>query len=305
MPARAKSVIACIVGQSNEVGAGIVTDFTPAYGCPLRDPVKPNGSIARSMWPYLSELAGRRGTWLNIYNSAVSATSITHQWNGYIRTWVTSMLVGVGDYALSGGKTWKCTAASTTINASTVTPAAGLQADGVTWSDLGASTGADTVGLVSSTNARFDPNGYIAAAYAGLSGSTGFDEKWCFISIGQGDKTYSASAAEYSQGLQNVTNYMLSRGVKVAIGFTCYGNTAGLDAWYTAELLPGYATALPAFAGNANVIAGANLRAALGVLATTPASGPGLQSDNLHMNDAAYALASEAWRDALVTAGWV
>ncbi len=298
------SRIACIVGQSNEVGAGVVTDFTPAYGCPQRDPVKPNGSTARSMWPYLAELMGRRGVWLTIYNSANSSTSATHQWNGYIRTWVSSMLVGVGDYALSGGKTWKCTAASTTFNTSTVTPAAGLQADGVTWSDLGTSTATDTAGIVASTNPRFDPNGYIAAAYAGLSSAVGYDEKWCFISIGQSDKTYSASAAEYSAALQNVTNYMLDRGVKVAIGFTCYGATAGLDAWYTSDLLPGRIAALSAFSGNRNVIAGANLREALGVLATTPASGPGLQSDNLHMNDAAYALASEAWRDALVAGGW-
>jgi len=296
--------IAAIVGQSNEKGQGILSDFTPAYGCPLRDPVGPNGGAFRSMWPYLSELMGRRGTWLSIHNTGVGSTGAAHSWCGYIRTWASSMKVLVGSLVLSGGKTWKCTAASTTINVSTVTPAAGLQADGVTWSDLGTSTGTDTVGLMSASNPRFDPNGYIAAAYAGLSAATGYDEKWCFISIGQTDKSMDVVSADYAQALRNITDYMLARSVKVAMGFTCSGNTAGLDAWYTSDLLPGYASALATYAGNSNVIAGANLRAALGLLATSPASGPGVQGDNLHMNDAAYVLASEAWRDALVAGGW-
>lgn len=297
--------IACIVGQSNEVGSGVFCDRTPSYGCPTVDPVRPNGSSLRSMWPYLAELMGQQGTWLTVYNSAVGATSLAHSWNGYIRTWASSMLVLVGSLVLSGGKTWKCTAASTTVNASTVAPAAGLQADGVTWSDLGASTGTDTVGLCSTDNPRFDPNGYIAAAYAGLSAAVGYDEKWCFVSIGQGDKTMSVVAADYAQAMQNVTNYMLTRSVKVALGMTCYGNTSGLVAWMDAQLIPGRVTALAAFAGNSNIVAGANLASSLGVLPTSPAYGTaGLQSDELHMNDVAYALASEAWRDALVTAGW-
>lgn len=302
MPARR---IACIVGQSNEVGSGVFRDRVPSYGCPTADPVGPNGSSLRSMWPYLAELMGRRNVWLTVYNSAVGSTSLAHSWNGYIRTWASSMLVCVGSYALSGGKTWKVTAASTTFNSSTVTPAAGLQADGVTWSDLGSSTATDTVGLCSTDNPRFDPNGYIATAYAGLSAAVGYDEKWCFVSIGQSDKTMSVVAADYAQAMQNVTNYMLTRSVKVALGMTCYGNTSGLVSWMDAQLIPGRATALAAFSGNGNVKAGANLASSLGVLPTSPAYGlPGLQSDDLHMNDVAYALASEAWRDALVTAGW-
>lgn len=306
MPARTKSVIAAIVGQSNERGAGVVSDFTPAYGCPLRDPVAPRGTTQRSMWPYLAELAGRRGTWLSIYNTAVGGTSIAHTWCGYIRTWVSSMSVLPASYVLSAGKTWKCTATSTGgMRTSTVTPAAGLQADGVTWSDLGTSTAADTVGVLSSSNPRFDPNGYVAAAYAGLSDSVGFDEKWAFISFGQQDFSMATTAEAFSQAIQNVTNYMLTRSVKVAIGFTCYDAESGAEAYFQTNLLPGYAAALAAFAGNSNVVAGANLRTALGVLAVSPSSGAGLQSDTLHMNDAAYVLASEAWRDALVAASWI
>lgn len=296
--------IISIVGQSNENGSGVVVDFTPSFGCHHKDPVKPNGTTLRSMWPYLSELLGRRGVWASFYNTAVGSTSAAHSWCGYIRAWVSGMLVAKGSYATSGGNTWLCTAASTTVNASTATPAAGLQADGVTWSDLGVSDETDIVGLCGPSHPRFDPNGYLSAAYSGLSASTGFDEKWCFISIGQGDKTLSVIAADYAQALRNITDYMLARSVKVAIGFTCAGNTSGLETWYQSDLLPGYAAALTSYAGNKNVIAGANLRAALGLLTTTPASGPGVQVDNLHMNDAAYALASEAWRDALVAAGW-
>lgn len=296
--------IAAIVGQSNEVGSGDSSDFTPAYGCPMRDPVGPNGSATRSMWPYLSELLGRKGLWFTVKNTAVGSTSAAHSWCGYIRTWSSGILVSVGSYVLSGGKTWTCTGAGTTVNASTVTPAAGLQADGVTWSDLGASLATDTVGLLSESNPRFDPNGYIATAFNSIAGAVGYDEKWCFISIGQGDKTMGTVRADYSAALIAIANYMLSRGLKVAIGFTCSGNTAGLEAWYQTELLPGWADAVKAFSGNSNVIAGANLLASLGILPTTPASGPGLKSDNLHMNDAAYKLASEAWAEALTLGGW-
>jgi len=296
--------IANLIGQSNEAGSGDTSDFTTTYGCPMRDPVGPNGSATRSMWPYLGELMGRRGTWLTVKNTAVGSTSAAHSWCGYIRTWQSGILVAVGSYALSGGKTWKCTAASTTVNASTVVPAAGLQADGVTWADMGASTATDIVGVCSASNPRFDPNGYVATAYASISSAVGYDEKWCFISIGQGDKTLGVVRADYSAALIILTNYMLSLGVKVAIGFTCAGNTAGLEAWYQSDLLPGWADSVNYFKGYPNVIQGANLRTVLGPLTTSPASGPGLKSDNLHMNDAAYKLASEAWAEALTRGGW-
>lgn len=296
--------IACIIGQSNEVGSGVVSDFTSSRGFPLRDPVSPNGSSTRSMWPYLSGLLGAKGAMLAVKNTAVGSTSLAHSWVGYIRAWQSGILVAVGSYALSGGKTWKCTSASTTVNASTVTPAAGLQADGVTWLDLGASTAADTVGLCSETNPRFDPSGYIATAYNSIASAVGYDEKWCFVSIGQGDKTMGTSRADYKSALILVADYFVTRSVRVALGFTCSGNTAGLEDYYQSDLLPGYGDALNYYADSSMVIPGANLRYSLGLLSTSPASGPGLQSDNLHMNDAAYKLASEAWAVALISAGW-
>ena len=294
----------CIVGQSNEVGNGVLRDRTVGWGCPLADNVGPNG-YSRSMWPYLSDMMGKRGTWMDVCNSGVGATSIAYSWCGYIRAWQSGMLIMRGSYVLSGGKTFRASAVSAAVVTSTTVPAAGgPDASGVTWVDLGTSAGSDTVGLCNQSHPRFDPNGFIAAAFAGLSGSTGFDEKWCFISIGQGDRTMSTSRADYAQALRNVVDYMLSRSVKVALGFTCYSAESGAEAFYQSDLLPGYADALASYASNPNVKAGANLRTALGVLAVAPASGAGLQVDQLHMNDAAYLLASEAWRDALVAAGW-
>lgn len=298
---------ACCIGQSNEAGSGVLRDRTTRLGRPTVDPVGPNGGSLRSMWPLLSDLLGARGVQFSMYNSSVGATSLAYSWCGYIKTWVTSMLVIKGSMVLSGGKTWLCTAASSTVNASTVAPAAGLQADGVTWSDLGASTGTDTVGLCGPTHARFDPNGYVVAAYNGVANMLGQDEKRCLISIGQGDKSMSVVRADFAQAIRNVTDYMLARSVKVDIGFTCYGNTAGLVSWMDTELIPGWSDAVASYAGNPNVMRGANLATSIGALASTSSNLiPGLQAaDDLHMNDPMYALASIAWRDAYIAgAGW-
>lgn len=303
-----RRIIAAIVGQSNEAGSGVMPDRVGAYGCPLRDPVGPNGSTKRSMWPYLAELMGNRGIWLNIYNAAVGSTSLAASWCGRIDNWVSNLVTIRGHYVLSGGGLWKCNLAVGAISASTVAPAGAADttgADNIPWLYLGAPAANDIAGTVCGEgHSRFDPNGYIANAYAGLAASVGYDEKWMFLSIGQSDKSLGTVRADYATAIRNVAAYFLSRGIKIALGFTCYASTAGADAWYSSHLLPGYADALATYAGNSNVIAGANLRSALGVLAVSPATGPGLQADQLHMNDAAYALASEAWRDALISAGW-
>ena len=382
-----KRYFAAIVGQSNCLGAGPTRDFTPSWGYPLRDPIAPNGTSSgngRSMWPYLSELLGRRGIILNVWNSAVGSTSIVESWAGGCRSWASSMVVVRGSYSTNGGNLYKCdacvgfaltstiaptgtanlvtneaapagtwtgTSGTNTLTYSTTLPGTVLGGMGITgdagipagarisnvtsttvqlftsagaplnltgnvtaatlqvgtpWLYVGAAAGGDTNGAVyAEGSARFDPNGYIANAYAGLaSAPAGYDEKWAFMSIGQGDRTVGTVSARYSAGLQSVANYFLARGVKVALGFTCYAATAGAEAFYQSDLLPGYASALASYANNPNVKAGANLRTALGVLAVAPASGAGLQADQLHMNDAAYLLASEAWRDALVAAGW-
>lgn len=302
-----KRIIASLVGQSNENGNGILPDRTSGYGCPLRDPVGPNGTTKRSMWPYLADLAGKRGTWLNIYNTAVGSTSITASWCGQIKTWTSGIIAAKGLWLLSSGGLWQCNLAAGTLTSSTIQPTGTSNTtgtDGVPWVYIGVPGGADLDGTVcTSTHARWDPNGYIAAALAGLTNSVGYDQKWMFLGIGQTDKTLTTGRTNYAQGIINVTDFFLSQSVKVALGFTVYSATSGCEAYYQSDLLPGYGDALTHYSDNSNVVAGANLRTALGVLTVTPASGPGLQSDSLHMNDLAYGLASEAWATALIVAG--
>lgn len=302
-------VVAGAPGQSNELGSGVWMSQTPTNGCPLKDPVLPNGGTSRSMWPHLSEKLGQRGVWSEIINSGVGSTSAAKSWCGHILTWTNNMVVTRGSYVLSGGKLWRSNQTAGTAVASNVAPTGSVDttgADTIPWIHVGVPLGYEVNGYVlKDGDAHFDPNGYFATAAAAASARTGtYAEKWVLISIGQGDKTVSTVRADYKQALINSTDYWLARGFKVALGFTCYGATAGLDAWYTSDLLPGYADALAYYAGNANVKAGANLRAALGVLPPTPAQGlPGLKSDQLHMNDEALILASEAWETALVAAG--
>lgn len=298
--------IACIVGQSNENGRGLFSDSS-TNGCPLRDPVAPYGSSLRSMWPRLAEMMAARGVWLNITNTARGSTSLTASWCGRIDAWVSGIVIVTGHYILANGGLWKCNNSAGTAITSTVAPTGTTSyttSDTVVWIYVGVPTGADIAGTVCAEgHARFDPLGYIAAAYATLSSAVGYDEKWMFLSIGQTDKTISTVSADFTTAYINVTNYFLARGIKCALGFTCYAATTGTDAWYTSNLLPGYENALANYSGNANVVTGANLRSALGVLTVSPTSGAGLQSDQLHMNDQALNIASEAWYSALLATG--
>jgi hypothetical protein len=310
MPSKRVLVVAGAPGQSNELGSGVWVSQTASFGCPLKDGVAPNGGGSRSMWPLFSEKMGLQGVWTEVINSGVGSTSAAKSWTGQVLTWVSGMTVTRGSYVLSGGSLWRCTLAAGTASASTNAPTGTADvtgADSVPWVYLGAPLSYEVNGYVlKDGDTHFDPNGYFASALTAANARTGtYAEKWVLVSIGQGDKTVGTVRADYKQALINSTNYWLSRGFKVALGFTCYGATSGLDAWYTSDLLPGYADALNYFSGNANVKAGANLRSALGVLPTTPAQGtPGVKSDLLHMNDEALALASEAWATALTAAGW-
>ena len=297
-------------GQSNEVGSGLWQSSNSDYGYPLQDPVAPNGASQRSMWPLLSDMLGQRGIWADMLNVAKGSTSATSTWAGHVRTWVNNIPVGIGSYVLSGGGIWRCNMAAGTAGNSTTAPTGTANvtgADSIPWVYAGVPLAYEVDGYVMKDgDTRFDPAGYFAAAHtAAQARGTGYAEKWVIISIGQGDKTMSANRVAYKQALINATNYWLARGFKVALGFTVYAATTGAEAWYQSDLLPGWADAVASYAGNSNVIVGANLRTALGVLPTTPSEGiPGLKSDQLHMNDYAYALASAAWRDALVTGGW-
>jgi hypothetical protein len=301
-------VLICSEGQSNELGPGGDVNARVGYGHGLVEPTRPNGA-GNSWWPYLVDLMARRGVVAHVYNAAVGGTSICNYWVGCCRTFVSGMVVNAGSYVLSGGKVWKCTDPDTTDTSSggvaTVTPSGSVGADNVQWQDLGEPTAEDVAGAVYAEGSpRFDPNGALAGIVAGTLNLPGYDVKLVTVSFGQGDKTMASTAAMFSQAYRNVAAYFTSRGYKVALGFTCYGATSGLDAWYSAELLPGRLAALSALSSNPNVFPGANLRESLGVLTVTPTSGPGLQADELHMNAIAMSLAATAWDSALRSAGY-
>lgn len=293
---------ACWLGQSNEAESGYFADMSGDTGCPTRD------VSARSMRPYLATLAGKRGLWLDMFNSAVGGTSIAHSWTGYVQTWASGLKLLQGSLILSDGGVWKVAGSGSfdgTVYTSTVAPTGTANlttADGVVWTYLGAPTASDVSGRVlQSGDAHFDPNGYMARALAGVSTRVGFDEKWAFISIGQADATLLTTRAVFAAAHVSAANYFLAAGLKVAIGFTCYSAATGAEAQYQSDLLPGIADAQANFAGNANVKVGANLRTALGVLTLSGEYYPGLKPDTVHMNDPCLALASEAW-DAAISA---
>lgn len=291
-------ILETVFGQSNELGNGPTKSQNLSIGVPLKDVSN------RSAWPLLAELAGRRGVWLDTHNQARGGTSIVDSWVGVIKAWVSGLNVAKGTYLLSSGGIWKCNVASTGVSTTQPTGTADTTgADAIPWLYLGVPGIADVAGVLASTHARFDPNGYVAAAVGGLNAAVGFTTKVAIISFGQTDYTLQNSRALFAAAYRSITDYCLSLGAKVGIGFTCY-YPAG-EAYFQSTLIPGMQDALASYAGNPNVFAGANWRAALGVLATNPASGPGLQADATHMNDAAYTLASAAWANAYIAAGLI
>ena len=312
---------ATITGQSNEQGPGYtvnavgqtVVHRNDGPGCPAVEPQGPNGGF-NSMWPRLAALMARRGHWFSMQNTARGATGLCDVWVGRCKTWQTGKFITPGAYRLNGGGVWKATGIAIGSGVTTVTGPTGtsnVTLDTINWVYLGAPTARDTDGRVyeESDTGRFDPNGLLAGCLALQQAATGYDAKLHIVSIGQGDKTTESLAAEYSQGMQSVAAYMTARGIYTLLGMTIYGNTAGLDAWYSAELLPGRAAALVALAGNPLVKPGADLRTALGALSVEAAGGPALatpalQADNLHGNPPAMRAAADAWNLQMQALGW-
>jgi hypothetical protein len=296
-----------VLGQSNEAGPGPAGVISRVYGAggPVVDPVAPSGGV-NSWWPRLSQLMAARGHWLTVRNHAVGSTNLCDFWVGRCRAYTASMIVEPGSYVIDGGNVYKAVGTFGNVYTLNVAPSAGVGTSGLaSWTNLGAATAADTDGAVyGSTSPRFDPNGKMATLLADLTAIPGHDLRAVAISIGQGDKTLECTRSQYGSAMIAAAQYFTAQGITVFIGFTCYGAATGLDAWYSAELLPGRADAIAALSNNPLVKVGADLRTALGVLATTPASGPGLQADNLHMNYDAMQLAAVAWDSALLAAGY-
>ena len=263
------------------------------------------------MWPRLAERMAARDIWLDVSNTAVGGAGACATWAGFVRQWASGLVVPWGSYVRStDGGLWRANLAAGSVGTSTTEPSgtSNVTLNSIPWVYVGVAQASDADRTVYAFgSSRFDPAGYVAQAYnVAAAGLPNYDEVWLLVSIGQGDKTVGAVRAEYASALRSVIDRCLPVVSKVWVGFTCYGATAGLDQWYTDHGLPGRDDVLAYYASNPKVKAGSNLRASLGVLPVSPASKltPGLKSDQLHMNDAAYALASDAWDGTFAAAGY-
>lgn len=308
------------VGQSNEYGTSDWPDSSSAIGAPTKDALTSAGltsvtaATAGSMHPQIAALGGRRGTWRSTFNTGNGGTSITQFWNGQYVSWSASTNYSKGAYLPVAGKLFKLTSSSNVSSPNIAQsgssqpswPSSGTVVDGeATWTYLRAATALDAPGnVISYTDPLFDPNGAVANIKSNfaLLPARYNGRKFVCISIGQGDKSVSATQAQYTAAIQNITNYLLSLQYKVLIGFTCSGLTSGLDTWLSTIGKPGYLAALASFADNDNVFPGADLYSSLGVL-TVNANGIGLLSDQVHMNRFTMPLAASFWDTALANAG--
>lgn len=293
-----KALIA-VLGQSNEQGANVIGQINRSmgYGAPTLDPILPQGGYG-SPWSSAAQKAGELGHWLAFRNHARGATGLCDTWVGIAKNYVFAMTVSHGTYIISGGILYKAIGAIGSAYTLNVAPASGVGTSGLTsWTNLGAVTAEDTDGRVYAFGSpRFDPNGLIAGMVADLNAGVGYDIKGALVSIGQGDKTFGSTRAQYATAMVNVANYFASLGIYTYLGMTNYGATAGLDTYMTGTLQPARQDALNALADNPFVKAGYDARAGLGVLPTNPQTSiAGLLADNIHMNLAAASSCGVGW----------
>ncbi|MCB4358436.1 hypothetical protein [Quatrionicoccus australiensis] len=296
-----------VAGQSNESGSGVKASAVAVFGPPQADAVAPSGAAGkRSMWPRLIETMGRRGHWMHVYNDAHGGSSIVDGWVGRIRNWASGDEYVNGSYALSDGKLWRANLSTGTLASAAPTGTADMTtADGIAWVYLGAPTVQDVVGVCGRNHPRFDPLGYCAHLAIGLGWN--YAHKWGLIQFGQTDSspTVGVSRANYKTAHIELAKYMLEHGAeKVMLGLSIYTSVGGRDAIYTGTLRPAIADAILE-AADSRIVAGADLREAVGVLSTSAVSGvPGLQSDQYHGNDACYRAMTDAWADRMIALGW-
>lgn len=302
-----------LVGQSNETGAGPTGSKgrTSGVGGPHID------AGNRSWWPACVEAMGRRGNWLTVANTAVGSTSLCDSWVGRCRTWANNMVVTRGSYVLSSGGLWRCNLAVGTAGASTVAPTGAADttgADAVPWVYVGVPAGGDVDGSVYAFgSARYDPNGYIAAALAALAGKPGYDATGVYVSIGQGDHTVSSSRSQYGTAMRRVAEHVTGLGHRCWLGVTCgmsgvdAPTIAARDATMTGVIQLGQQDALAALASNPLVRAGADLRAALGLpvaSAVDTTLNAVNSTDYLHLTSASYDQAGPFVAAAFAAGGW-
>lgn len=302
-----------LCGQSNELGSGPAGSKSRTAG--MSAPLIDSGN--RSWWPSAVEAMGRRGHWLDVVNTAVGSTSLCDSWAGRCRAWDSGMVVVRGSYILSGGGLWRCNAAAGSAPASTVAPTGTTDttgADSVPWVYVGVPGTSDTADTVyTSSSARYDPNGYIAAALAGLTNRPGYDAKGVYVSIGQTDHTVGSTRAQYGAAMQALAQHVTSLGHVCWLGVTCgmsgvdAPTIAARDATMTGVIQAGQRDALAALSANALVRAGADLRTALGVPTATAVDttrNAVNNTDYLHLTSATYDQAGPFVAAAFAAGGW-
>jgi len=295
-------VFSVVVGQSNEQGAGETPSASEPPAPPMSDPVPPHGG-RRSWWPRMATLLARKGISFRVANTAVGATSLARSWVGTPVAWRSGDLATKGSLALYAGHVWKATTAPPPygIGASTQAPDSLPRSDGFTWTDLGAIPAGYYSGhVLKEGELGFDPNGYIAKAFAGFAAAQLDESKVAVVSIGQGDKKFRVRRLQYREALASVADYFARRNVTVFVGFTSPAASEGAKEWYARELQPARRDFLSERKQDRMIVEGADLdRLFGGELPITPATGPGLQADYVHMNDTAYDMAAEAWADVM------
>lgn len=329
---RKRAIRVSIVGQSLEGGGGTSNyrNRTHGFGCPLVDSIRPQGGMS-SPWPIVASTLGRRGTWLEVANTARGGTSIVETWVGHCRAYAAGLVVKLGSYVTYNGRTYKATSVlgstSNLSNRKTLTQNPVTGEANVVWTDLGVSLARDTDGRVyePTDTGRWDPNGVLLDAMnrahpngavtgnylTSVAPNTGYDINAVFVSLGQEDASIQTTGDEYRQGLLRACEYMMSNGLRVVLGMTSRMRTASFatqDAKYTTDLIPAWQSVCTALASNPLFHVGPNvadlLGGAMGVETGTGEDFAAYLADGIHFNMPASRNWAKCWSDWLVEIGW-
>lgn len=222
------------------------------------------------------------------------------------------MVVVRGSYALSGGGFWRCNATAGSVVSGTVAPTGTSSATfgGVPWTYVGAPAAGDVDGAIYLPgSARFDPNGYIAAAIAALN-VPGYTERGVYLSLGQTDHSVGTTFDQFAACVAAAASAVQSAQRLIWLGTTCgmsgadAPTIAARDATIVNVVQAGIERGLRTIPGARR---GANLRGALGIPAAS-ASDLALNAvnntDYLHLTSATYDQCGPIVAAALEAGGW-
>lgn len=173
----------------------------------------------------------------------------------------------VGDIIVDGTVSWQCLSTTTTYGGRTYTAG----------------------GVLTENMYGFDPYGLCHRLRRMMQEVPSAKARCVLIQNGQSD----TGNATYQSALENIGSYFLKRGIKVAIGLTCYQPSAGTAAYdnlstRVAAALTTLRNGAGVYYDAADVITGANLYSAMG--STGPMASGGAyfvkdyNMDNIHLN---------------------